>query len=74
VSVIYDEAVVRVRNTQLPRDLTALTYSGSPQPFDSTNGRQTALVGSKVLCYLLGTIYIPLQLDLCCINKKSAEA
>lgn len=32
MSVIYDEAVVRVRNTQLPRDLTALTHSGSPSP------------------------------------------
>jgi hypothetical protein len=38
---------------------------GAPsQYFDSTNGRQTAFVASKVLCYLLGTIYTPLQLDL----------
>src|SRR5215831_2883925 len=34
---------------------------------------QTASVGSKVLCYLLGTIYVPLQLDPCCINKKSVK-
>src|SRR5262245_11064313 len=66
------EVEVRVRHTQLACDCKALTHSGSPS-FDSTNSRQTALVGSKVLCYLLDTIYVPLQLDPCGINKKSAE-
>jgi hypothetical protein len=37
-----------------------LTYSGSsPQPFDSNNNHHPAFVASKVLCYLLGTIYTP---------------
>src|SRR5262245_17068934 len=62
------------RNWPVTHPCKALTHSGSPpQPFDSTNSRQTALVGSKVLCYLLDTIYVPLQLDLCCINKKSVK-
>ena len=73
--MIYDEVEVRVRHTQLACDslLQGLNAFGIPQPFDSTNSRQTALVGSKVLCYLLDTIYVPLQLDLCCINKKSVK-
>jgi hypothetical protein len=75
VSVIHDEVVVWVRHTQLPPTslLQGLNAFGIPPPFDSTNGRQTALVGSKVLCYLLGTIHKPLQLDPCCINKKSVN-
>src|SRR5215475_4479830 len=61
------------RNWPVTHSCKALTHSGSPQPFDSTNSRQTALIGSKVLCYLFGTVYVPLQLDLCCINKKSVK-
>src|SRR5215510_15430995 len=62
------------RNWPATHSCKALTHSGSPpQSFDSTNSRQTALVGSKVLCYLLDTIYVPLQLDPCCINKKSVK-
>src|SRR5262245_39775609 len=61
------------RNWPATHSCKALTHSESPQPFDSTNSRQTALVGSKVLCYLLDTIYVPLQLDPCCINKKSVK-
>src|SRR5262249_38578521 len=61
------------RNWPVTHSCKALTHSGSPQPFDSTNSRQTALIGSKVLCYLFGTVYVPLQLDPCCINKKSVK-
>ena len=55
MSAIHNEVEVWAGDTQLTCDLT---------PSIQTIGRQTAFVGSKVLCYLLGTIYSPLQLNL----------
>jgi hypothetical protein len=52
------------RNYPATSLLQGIDAFGTPQPFDSTNGRQTAFVGSKVLCYLLGTTYMRLQLKL----------
>jgi hypothetical protein len=53
--VIYDEVEVSARHTQ---------FGVRSQYFYLTNGRQTAFVAAKVLCYLLGTIYTQLQLDM----------
>ena len=67
ILVIYDQVEVKVRHPQLPCGLTpaSLDAFGTPrQHFDSSNGRQTAFVGSKIPWYLLYTIYTPLQLDL----------
>jgi hypothetical protein len=67
ILVIYDQVEVKVRHPQLPCGLTpaSLDAFGTPRRhFDSSNGRQTAFVGSKIPWYLLDTIYALLQLDL----------
>ena len=67
ILVIYDQVEVKVRHPQLPCGLTPASLDAFATPrrhFDSSNGRQTAFVGSKIPWSLLGTIYAPLQLDL----------